>query len=581
VQTGRRWLLLASLLAACQPFAGTGPAGHGTATRVIPSAGTTLTSGQLGASSTPTNVASATARHTVGGLLAKPSTPSVTLAGRVLVDASYVVSSGTGSLISNNGSAVLAAGPTRFAGGGLISDKGSGLVANNAGNVIDAEGNGLISEHGSGVISEHGGGLISDKGSGVIAQSATSLTGAKRGYALFEASIASPAQMPKAVYGTQVPAAGMQIGVLSLATRQRLPVGVDSAGNPVFSVYTNLKGGYEIYLPTAEQGNVLIVTNVPATNDLRQHYDLITATGSTASAIVDEDTALVTRYVRAAFVTRLAHLFVDDPNVAICAVISADTYPAPLVAAMTTLVRQIHAAALKAGVHGDAVTDAAVRALATRCADATLARLDLSTFKLEKSTSPYWGEHNPLEVTEPFTEAMVKVMKAVREKSTARLAIDPGFFEKEPYFSTAVACKPGAYSIKKPSDVNAFIVDEFLSENSADAIEWSRVILRSLDVGADESGIAYDRRLSVASNAVAGGFSIAFVTNQNGVQDLVLQLISAFDPAHPLLAGEPKPAIGQAPCPRPYPPNFATPTPGPAGPSANPCANISPKPKAS
>jgi hypothetical protein len=572
VRAGRQWLLLASLLAACQPFAGAGSSGRLAAARSAPTPLAPAATSQSTNANSP-NAAQLGARQTVGGLLGRPKTPSVTLQGQVLVDASYVVSAGTGSLISNNGGAILAAGATRFAGGGLISDKGSGLVANNSGNLIDTDGNSVISDHSSGIISENGGALISDKGAGAAANVVSDRASTQRPFGVLNTE-ASPTTAPKPVYGTQLPAAGMQIGVLSLATHQRLPLGSDSAGNPVYSVFTNLSGGFQIYIPAAEQANVLVLTNVPATTDVRQHYDLLVPTQSKSSQVLDEDTALVSRYVRTAFVSRLAHLLVDDPNVAICAIDSADVYTGPLATAMTDLVRQIHNAALKAGVHGNPVTDPAVRALATRCADVTLARLDLSTFKLDKTTSPYWGEHNPHQIPQPVTEAMVTVLKAVREKATFRLATEPGFFEQEPYFKTAVACKPVAYSIKKPADVNTFIVDEFMSTNTADAIEWAKQILLSMDVGEDEFGTPYGLRLGAASNAVVGGFSLAFIANQGGVQDLVLKLIAAFDPVQPLATGEPAPPIGQEPCPRPFPTNFATPT--PSGAAGEACATTHP-----
>jgi hypothetical protein len=68
-------------------------------------------------------------------LLGKPKNASVIVRGHVAVDPRYVLAAGTGSLVSNNGGSLLAAGNTHSSGASLVANNGGNVIANNSGNV--------------------------------------------------------------------------------------------------------------------------------------------------------------------------------------------------------------------------------------------------------------------------------------------------------------------------------------------------------------------------------------------------------------------------------------------------------------
>ncbi|MDB5097272.1 MAG: hypothetical protein JWM80_1693 [Cyanobacteria bacterium RYN_339] len=193
---------------------------------------------------------------------------TTSLSGKVQIDASYIIANHAASLVSNNGSQVLAAG------------------------------DGIISEHGAGLVSNHGGGVLATASGNIIANNAGALVG-KSKYSLAEDT--APA------YGTQLPAAAMRVRVFDLSTGKAVPLGADADGKPVEAVYTNLQGGFEVFLPKDLAGNVRLEVGVAESADPRLTYHVITQPAATERT-VDEDTATATRYMRQVFRDKFANL---------------------------------------------------------------------------------------------------------------------------------------------------------------------------------------------------------------------------------------------------------------------------------
>lgn len=72
-----------------------------------------------------------------------------------------------------------------------------------------------------------------------------------------------PERLPPPLRAATLLAAGMLMAVLSLADGAYLPLGVDEGGKPVFAVYTDAQGEFEVHLPPGATKNVLVATPDP------------------------------------------------------------------------------------------------------------------------------------------------------------------------------------------------------------------------------------------------------------------------------------------------------------------------------
>ncbi|MDB5097355.1 MAG: hypothetical protein JWM80_1776 [Cyanobacteria bacterium RYN_339] len=456
------------------------------------------------AASTPTAAAT-------GGRLQRPSTPVVVLGGKVQVDAGYIVGQGAGKIIANNGGAVLAAGT------GLV--QADGKLTNAGALVAEAEGN---------VIANNASSIISDNGAGVIANNGSNLTG-KVKRQLFQATDAL------------VPAAGMALGLRSLRSGQALPVGVDAGGNLVYAVYTNLAGGYELYVPAAEAGNVLLVANTPGQRDLRQRYDLLATTG--ASAVVDDDSATVTRLIRESTARRYVAYLTTDPARVLCLISGSTELPAALKPILQASLTNLYNRAKAHGVSTDPAQAAAVYVLAQRCADTMLAAVDLNGI--------VFGEYAPratAQPTDPILPRYTRIVTELRQTVSRKLAGLPTFFETQPYFVEANACDPGRYQIRKPADLATFITDEYIANLTDPSLDRTAVVLGSLTTEAD--GKAQAKVMSAVLDAMTNTIAAAYVLSAHGEADTINALVDGFDPLHPLISVGDAPYVKHEPCPR-------------------------------
>jgi hypothetical protein len=336
------------------------------------------------------------------------------VSGVVRIDASYAVGAAGARLLSNNGASAVAAG--------------SSIVANNGGN--------LISEHGGSLISDTGGSLISNNGGA---------------YGLLEA--ATPKQ------GEVLPAAGMVLAVRDLATGELQQLGTGPQGKPVYEVLTNATGAFELYLPTSATGSLLLESRFPAATgkatDPRLQYDLVSDT-PTQALVIDEDTAQVSRYARSTWKSTIEKFVLTDNVDGTVRDLSQETNPlAPQVNAFVT---EFHAEAVRVGLN--LAPAAAVDAMATRIADALIARVPLSQIVLSHAIWPDWTGPE-----EPALPALVDVMRQVREATDAKLAASPQFFPQQPFLQALNAGRATPYEIRKGTDLNEILMEEFLAKN--------------------------------------------------------------------------------------------------------------------
>jgi hypothetical protein len=251
---------------------------------------------RVAASKAPTASPTATAKPAttaplVANLLAKPAGQATrTLTGTIAVDPAYIVAQGAGNVVAQGGGNLLAAGA-------LVSNDGGSLINNGGSTLINNGGSTLINNGGSTLINNGGSTIVAQGAGNVVAQGAGNLSAgagvlATDGVTIVAQGAASRRVLADAPAGP-LPAAGMAVGAYSLSTGQYVPLGVDAKGQPVYTVFSNLKGAYEVYVPEAA-GNVLIVANVPGQRDHRMAFNLLDGAGPR----IDEDTAMVTKLLR-------------------------------------------------------------------------------------------------------------------------------------------------------------------------------------------------------------------------------------------------------------------------------------------
>ena len=379
--------------------------------------------------------------------------------GSVIADASgNVIASLTG------GAAAALADGTLLAGSGLIGDAGSGLIG----------------DAGSGLIGDAGSGLIGDAGSGIISNGGASLTGQPgpaaaraRGYRLAQAADG---------VGVALPAAGMVVGVISLATREYLPIGETADGKPVYGVYSDVNGRFEVHVPEAEQGNVLVVASVPGSRDPRGTYDLVAADRSQPFA-VDDLGRLTARYIRRTFTGRLAAT-IKSPEISLLLLDRELTWggspeqPGTAKGDVKRLIDLMVALGRETGI-GPETPDAVLTRKAQRLIDLALARIDLQGLQITAEDVATWTDDVGLRPPYPVLDAYRAGLIVLLDGATKQLRAEPGFFTQD-YLATVINASDGGSDappltqdwtgrVVTPADVGEFMMVEYFGAVRANA----------------------------------------------------------------------------------------------------------------
>jgi hypothetical protein len=350
------------------------------------------------AASTAATVASASATPkaapAAAATLQKPAGAFTALSGSIAIDPSYIVAAGAGNIVASGGGNVVVAGGT------VIGGNAAAVIAQGAGNVI-AQGAG-----------------------NVIAQGA----GNRRVLAASD----------------QLPASGMEISVLDLATDVPLALGKDANGQDVYTVLSDANGRYEVYLPDGVATNVLVVGRVPGQDDPRLAYDVAAKPG--AAVALDEDSALLTRFIRQTYTgamqTVLARLLDPKPGAAkdLVNYFNGSGLPSAQVEAIFgPLLEDLRTSLVARGITAAQVPDEAERQ-----ADALLAKVKLD----EITCDPRYGVPG----TELAYPKLIEALAGARQAVSAKLQGEP------PYFPGFALFKDNQVTIRKATDVMEFIV---------------------------------------------------------------------------------------------------------------------------
>jgi hypothetical protein len=459
------------------------------------------------ASVTPT---AASPPATVPAMLQAPA-GTRTLAGQVTIDARYAVDQAGARILSNNGSSVVALA-------------GDALIANNAGNLVGSRQGGaaMATARGdllaAGLVSDHGGGVISNNGSTLTAKT-------KRG--LLDET--APA------VGTQLPAAGLLVSAVSLKTHAYVPVGQDPAGQPVYSVFSDGAGAFKLYLPASEAGNVLVVANVPGTQDENLVYGGVTPV--TATAKLDEDAQLATRLIRYVLGRHLARIIsTPDTSKVVADIVSGDTALSGQVRPLLIdLIQRLNTHAHQAGVPADdtAVDRPEVRELGLLLADVALGQIDYQDLTTSSLFDPRWTG-----ASENILVGIGVSMRALREATGKymqrhlaageSLPVEVRFPSFMVFFPDHSSCSyPASMKLRKPSDLGAFLISDVLARQTSGVILDTRKAFAGLapvpltayddpsdqnpDLYRDESGqqLSYGMRIEASMDALLGHFALA------------------------------------------------------------------------
>lgn len=420
--------------------------------------------------------------------LARPVAGTTALRGRVLLEAAYALARG-GTLLPRGDAqaAAVAAAGTRLdaASGRLLSDQGGMLVSDAGGNVVVPGGAGLAPDLGDGTLLA-GGALISDAAGSLLGNNSAGLVANGAATASFALAQGGPEA------GTELPVAGMLVSVVSLADRRYLPLGLDAAGNPVYAVYSNVAGEFEVHVPDDAPTNLLVVASAAGERDRRLSLNVVVSDRANA-AQVDELGRLVTRYVRRAFTGKLAAML-RDPEFAKTLTLVEPSLTDRSRGELTAFIDRIAGLARAAGLPADA-DDARLNRAAQRLVDLVLADLDLATLQIVPADVARWEGLPP----QPVLAGYRKTLGDILAGAAAKLRAEPGFFTQD-YLANVVnaprndseGSQPiGDWSgaIRTPGDVGEFLLVEYFAGVRANVAapfrRLSTTLYGALDPGAD------------------------------------------------------------------------------------------------
>ena len=503
-------LLVALLAAGCPAPAPSGPVSKADAPRKRTSASPTATPGVGGSPLGATPSADAAP-------LRRPAGDVVVLRGSVAIDAAYAVGTGA-AIVANNGAAVVAAGAAA-----LLSNNGGGLIANNGGNLIASHGGSLISDRGAGIVANNGAGVVANNGPSRTSMSSGAflLPGDRAGYAL--------AQAP--ALGALLPAAGAVLGVVSLRDGEPVSLGEDAAGAPVLAVYTDAAGAYEVFVPAALTGNVLVRVRFPrdgsAPLDARLAYDVITPPRADVATRIDEDTSLATRYLFDAFAGRFREfLTTQDPEATARALTTAWVGAPPgLQGLMLGLVQEFRAEAELVGL--DDAPPAEVQRIARRVIEAAMTPVDLDTIVVTGASNTLWRWDD-----EPALVGLTAALKALREGAAEAITADPAYMAGQSWFGALNAGRTPPLEVRKPADVGEILVAEYYVRDMWGSYARAKVVFDAFGARTEPgTGIDQVDRISAATSAILTVLGQALITDQGGAKTASIGVVRAWKPA--------------------------------------------------
>jgi hypothetical protein len=363
----------------------------------------------------------------------------------------------------------------------------SGLLKMDAHYVISAGGGNVISAGGGNVISAGGGNVISAGGGNVISAGGGNVISAGGG----NYRVLADASVP---VGTVLPAKGMVVVPVSLVTGR--PVGE--------AVFTDERGHYEVAIPKGMAENVRLVAAVPGKSasdpivaNRRLQYAVVAAPDAGSDVTIDEDTALITRYLRVI----IRHQVRNSIQASVWT-------PEDQLAAYDKETLKLRAKAMAIGLIG--LPEERQIAIYERFTDMLMASARLDTLKNASGT----GYIVPM---------LVGMLRDIREAATTKLVESPTFFAEQDYIKnqSGEGC---VHEIVKPADVGDFLVFKHLYRADLAALKVASEVAASV-------GLASNHNAEFLSAALAIQASIKGALKDPALTD---SLVTVMDQAETL-----------------------------------------------
>jgi hypothetical protein len=383
-----------------------------------------------------------------------------------------------GAIIASGGGNIVAAG-----GGNIVAAGGGNIVAAGGGNIVAAGGGNIIAQGGGNAIAPGGGGyeLLNRSGFGVLADAQAS-TSANASTAPIAGNLAANP------LGTVLSATGMLVSAVSLRTHKYVPLGVNKDGKPVYAVYSNASGSYKVYVPQTEVQNILLVANPPGLQDERTIYNVVSTPTLPDTVAVDEDSALVGRYLRR-IAREQINFMLTDPSLA------QDRQKEPTIVDpnMDAATKALLLGVLKeiaTALNEAHLTAAQVPPMAVRLADVAIANVALDT--PISSTNTAWKDAPNV----PAIKQLALILGKLRAEAGRRMATDPKYFDRQPYLLAVNADRLAKHllplEIRRPADFSEFVVTAYAG---ADGTRFNQL-------GPVLDTLGFNEKLTDGSNAV-------------------------------------------------------------------------------
>jgi hypothetical protein len=218
------------------------------------------------------------------------------------------------------------------------------------------------------------------------------------------------------------------VSVVSLATHKYVPIGRNAQGQPVYSIYSNGKGGYTIYPEAPADENLVVVASAPGTRARAASYSALAAPGAATAAQLDDTTTVGVALLRTAFAGQIRTLAQDTtpPGVRPCQQTAAEQAIFGVLG--FDWIDKVRANAQAARTW--ALTDVAAKQVSLEAVDGMMARLELAKTttvpNLTRTVVPEAADLQPEGVLDATSQAFDELEAAARE----RLAKEPDAFAR-------------------------------------------------------------------------------------------------------------------------------------------------------
>ncbi|MFN3430749.1 MAG: hypothetical protein ACK46X_12430, partial [Candidatus Sericytochromatia bacterium] len=302
-------------------------------------------------------------------------------------------------------------------------------------------------------------------------------------------------------FGEMLPVSGVAVVAVSLRT-----------GKPLGSaVLTDAEGRYKLAIPQSETGNVSVLAAVPGKsaedpvlkNPRLRLETLASGGGAATDVLVDVDRAVVSRYIRRAFVGRMIALLDVETK-------DGSSIDNPLFRAVWERLMDEAIAAKSAEWPAERQ-----RAVAERLADNLIYFVKLESAKVDVN-----GANWPDPKEETAFEAYADVLGRCRAEATARMAPpNEAYFDTQPFMAAHNQGRPADQQVKlrKPSEFGDFITDRYLTVT--DGYNTRTEVFEAL--GLDRRLV---NRLRAAEDGLMATIGITMVTNDKA-PEAIIQLI--------------------------------------------------------